>query len=370
MRVLHVLPSLDQRYGGPLRVALELSAGMGAHGIESEVLGFGSLNAPDNPVPSNQIHALPVTLRRYCYSRQLRPWLDCNLRRFDGVVMHGSWLYPNFAIAHACWKASKPYACVPHGMLDRWSVHRQQFWKKWKKLAYWNFRESRIVDHARCIFFTTQREKYEFAFTTSRHQIVLSPFGVNLAPACDTARSRETPSPRTALFLGRIHPKKNLEFLISAWGASRLSRDWRLIIAGPGDQRYISQLSRQAGQLDSCIQFETFAAAGRKSALLQNADWFLLPSQQENFGVAVLEAMSYGCPVAVSNQVYLADELGDAAEVLPLNPNSWIRFFRYRMPDERARQHRVRAGRSILAERFHPHRISAAWASAFRTVFS
>jgi len=372
MRVLHVLPSLDQRFGGPLRVALELSSGASAHGIESEVLGFGPLNAPDNPMPPSQIHALPVAFRRYCYSRELRPWLERNLCRFDGVVMHGSWLYPNLAIAHACWEQSKPYACVPHGMLDRWAIHRQQVWKKCKKLLYWNIRESRIIDRARCIVFTTEREKYECAFTASCHQIVLSPFGVNLAPGCNSIASRKTFSPRTAVFLGRIHPKKNLEFLINAWAASRMGRDWRLIIAGPGDQRYISRLRRKANQLDldASIQFEHFAAAQRKAALLQNADWFLLPSQQENFGVAVLEAMSYGCPVAISNQVYLADELGEAAEVLPLNPNSWIRFFRYRMADERARQFRIRAGKGILAERFHPHRIAAAWASAFRTVFS
>src|SRR3954454_3797728 len=77
-RILHVLASLDQRYGGPLRAVLDLCAAGESLGVTSEVLGFGPLNVPDNPFPPERIHHLPST-GRYCHSAELRPWLRKHL---------------------------------------------------------------------------------------------------------------------------------------------------------------------------------------------------------------------------------------------------------------------------------------------------
>jgi hypothetical protein len=120
-RVLHVLASLDQRYGGPLRAVLDLCAAGESLGVHSEILGMGELNVPDNPFPSERIHSLPAT-GSYRYSPELRPWLRAHLDRFDGVVLHGLWCYPNWAAAVECQAAGKPYGCFPHGMLEPWAV--------------------------------------------------------------------------------------------------------------------------------------------------------------------------------------------------------------------------------------------------------
>ena len=98
MRVLHILPSLKQTYGGPTRAVLDLSARAAEFGLQGEILGFGELDIADNPLPRHLIHALPIkTPKQYCYSPALRPWLRENLGRFDGVVLHGMWMYPNWA---------------------------------------------------------------------------------------------------------------------------------------------------------------------------------------------------------------------------------------------------------------------------------
>lgn len=98
MKVLHVLPSLDQMYGGPLRAVIDLSVHSQEFGLESEILGIGPIRMPDCKLPPEAIHSLPLgTPRRYRFSRQLRPWLDENLPRYDGAIIHGLWLYINWA---------------------------------------------------------------------------------------------------------------------------------------------------------------------------------------------------------------------------------------------------------------------------------
>jgi len=84
-------------------VVLDLSALSFEHGLHSEVLGFGALNVPDNPLDAGLIHSLPTAFpRRYWYAPKLQAWLAANLRQYDGVVLHGMWLYPHWATARAC----------------------------------------------------------------------------------------------------------------------------------------------------------------------------------------------------------------------------------------------------------------------------
>src|ERR1700736_4286180 len=126
MKILHVLPSLDQSYGGPLRAVLDLSAHSESTAFQSEILGFGPLKVPDNPIPPELIHSLRLSLpMKYCCSFKLSRWLESHLSSYDGVVLHGMWLYPNWVISRACRSLHKPYIYFPHGMLEPWSVFGQ-----------------------------------------------------------------------------------------------------------------------------------------------------------------------------------------------------------------------------------------------------
>ena len=375
MRILHVLPSLNQAYGGPLRSVLELSANAMRAGLSSEVLGFGPLCIADNPLPTNLLHSLPVEWpSAYCYSRELTPWLRSHLGAFDGVVLHGVWLYPNWAVARECWSQRKPYACIPHGMLDRRAVRDQGIWKRQKKILYWNWREHSVIARACGVFFASAREKLETmrVFPLPKAQFIVPPFGVNPRTQQQAGAVPENGDRKMALFLGRLHPKKNLEFLIDAWQRADLGDHWRLVIAGPGAPRYIARLRRLVVRLGLAdrVHFTGFVSGEEKLKLLKRADWFLLPSKQENFGVAVLEAVSHGCPIAISDQVDIAEALGPDSEVLPLDPDAWVNFFRHRMTNPEHRAQAVRADRAMLLENFHIERVSAAWVETLRYLFA
>jgi glycosyltransferase involved in cell wall biosynthesis len=379
MRILHVVPSLDQRYGGPLRAVLDLSARSIDLNLDAEILGFGPLSIPDNPFPREKIHELPIRFPRvYGFSPALGKWIARNLDRFDGVILHGMWLYPNWAFLKACRQAGVPYVCFPHGMLEPWALYRQGLFKRVKKTLYWMLRERAVFKHASAVFFTTERERKlaQETFALPPSSFVVVPYGVGGAVLLATEPSNPdlkiAAHRNVALFLGRVHPKKNVDFLIEAWALSRPDPNWLLMIAGPVEPQYQRRLEALTTrfQVHDQVRFVGSVAGRDKAYLLGRAAWFLLPSKQENFGIAVLEAINAGCPVAISDQVYLSDYFHEKSEVLPVRLDAWIEFLRQRMPDDRHRNALVRMDRECLIPKFSIDSVTRNWAATIREVFA
>ena len=380
VKVLHVLTSLDERYGGPLRVVLDLSAPSESLGLNSEILGLGDSVIHDNPVHPSKIHSVPLGTigRSYGYSPQLREWLRVHLRRFDGVVIHGAWTYHGWAVATECRRTGTPYAYFPHGMLEKWALHGQGTLKSLKKRLYWQLFESRVCEGSVCTFFTTLREKAlsPFAVNSSRQTSLLRPFGMSRDLAVVRSPSnraiRQPDGMNVALFLGRLHPKKNLGMLIEAWHLARMPDEWRLVIAGVGDEDYQRGLRARVETLGltTQIQFTGFVHGDDKSYLLQRAAWFLLPSSQENFGVAVLEAVQQGCAVAISDGVYLSESFRPDSAVLPVTTKAWTDFFATRMQDLAWRQTVRDSDRDHLLNEFGMDQVVGSWAETLTRVFS
>lgn len=379
MRILHVLHSLDQRYGGPLRAVLDLSARSLPLNLDAEVLGFGPLSIPDNPFPLEKIHELPLGFpRMYSYAPGLREWADQNLNRFDGVILHGMWRYPNWALLKACERSRIPYVCFPHGMLEPWALYGQGPFKAVKKAVYWLLRERNIFRHASAVFFTTEREQKlaQQVFRLPSTSFIVVPYGVESSGASAPLPFHQElsiqPDRRVALFLGRVHPKKNVDLLIEAWAKSNLDSCWLLIIAGPVEPGYQKTLHRLIDKykLKDRVRFVGSVSGQDKSYLLGRAAWFLLPSKQENFGISVLEAVNAGCPVAISDQVYLSDSFHQKSEILPLRLDAWIDFLRNRMPDEQHRQNVIRLDREYVIPNFAIDTVTRNWALTINAVFA
>jgi glycosyltransferase involved in cell wall biosynthesis len=380
MRVLHVLPSLDQMSGGPLRAVLQLSLESQEFGLQSEILGLGGVDIPDCGLSRAAMHSVPTdTPKCYGYSRSLRPWLAKNLNRFDGVIMHGLWVYPNWATYLCCRNASKKYACFPHGMLDPWPVNGQGLIKRWKKRAYWHLRERKIFKDAESIFFTTNRERAvsNKTFNLPNRQRIVVPYGISELPNSPDGRPAhgglELPSGRkAALFLGRVHPKKNVHFLVDTWGRATIPSEWHLIIAGPAEPPYLQHLKSMADSLPKGknIHFVGPVSGADKAYLFQRCSWFLLPSEQENFGIAVLESISYGCPVVISDQVYLGDDLPQGSEVLGLGQQGWTEFLEKRMVDETWRAQRCAIDRELVKPKFAMRKVAKCWTDTLADVFA
>jgi glycosyltransferase involved in cell wall biosynthesis len=378
LAVLHVLGLLDQNMGGPLRGVLDMCARAEQYGLRTEILGQGPISIRDNPLPLDAFHSLPAwPAGGFGFSPAVWGWCRSNLDRFDGVVLHGMWTYHNWAVSRCCLRTGTPYAVFPHGMLDRWPIFGQGRLLRWKKTAYWNWRERRVVSGARAAFFTTQRE-----MERSQTTLPLPDTPCTLSPFCPDIRTDRIGRPervdliqeagtRFVLFLGRVHPKKGPDLLLRAWARASMPATWKIVIAGSGDADYVAGLKKLAADLGilPALQFTGPVAGIDKQYLLGAASWFVLPSNQENLGVAPIEAILMGCPVALSTEVYLADLLHRDTVVLPLDPDAWAGFFSGPMQDDALRRRILQLDHDLSAPRFQIQNAAREWAALLSQTF-
>jgi glycosyltransferase involved in cell wall biosynthesis len=113
------------------------------------------------------------------------------------------------------------------------------------------------------------------------------------------------------LFLGRIHPKKGCDLLLTAF-AQVAARDpgLLLVIAGPDPDNLRQDLLGTVPDVDPAREVWTGMLTGNaKWGAFRAAEAFVLPSHQENFGIAVAEALACGTPVLISNKVNIWREI-------------------------------------------------------------
>jgi len=265
------------------------------------------------------VHAVGPGLGKYGYTPRLDKWLKANLGRFDGVVINGLWQYHAWAASRAC-RGGVPYLVFTHGMLDPWFQRRYPL-KHFKKVLYWKAVEEGVLRHAKAVLFTSalEAELAKQSFSPSEWTSAVVPFGT-IAPggdrdtpiqefyaACPHARGR-----KFVLFLGRLHEKKGCDLLIAAFarcfgGDSSL----HLVMAGPDQQgckAKLMSIAADAGIADR-VHFPGMLQGGAKWGAFYAAEAFALPSHQENFGIAVAEALACGTPVLISNQVNIWQEI-------------------------------------------------------------
>lgn len=371
LSILHVMDSFDPRYGGPVRSIPDLSERALKHGVVSEFVAFGSETRHISPGKWVFQITRPAAYRR---APELKAWLQSNLPRFSGVVVHSMWLHWAWVTCRECVRAGVPYACFPHGMLEPWPVRGQGIVKRAKKTLYWHLREKQNFANARCVLFATNREKRLAQQTFRLPAVPLETIGYGVDCSFDPddslASIPELAGRSFALFLGRLHPKKNPDLLLRAWAMSRPA-EWKLVLAGPAEPGYRAALMRLANQLgiEAHTIFLDFVDGPTKSWLFNQARWFLLPSSQENFGVAVLEALQHGCPVVLSDQVGIAEQMPPGAPVLPVDAGCWSDFFATRLSDGPYRNAQMRRQTRAAAAHFDINQVAAVWSRTLKELF-
>lgn len=320
MRYLHVISSLNPECGGPAEGVVRLTEASLQQGHDVRIATLDPPDACWHPQLRGAVHNLgPPLLGTYGYTPRLHAWLRRGGAGYDAVVVHGLWQYHGLAVRQAMRAMATPYFVYPHGMLDPW-FKRTYPLKHLKKLLYWPWAEYRVLRDARAVLFTCEEERSLARHSFSRYRVneALAPFG-SPVPAGDPLQQRdaflnawpELVGRRIVLFLGRIHPKKGCDLLIEAFARTCISDPGvHLVIAGPDSVGWRAELQRRADTLGiRHLTFTGMLSGELKWGALRAAETFVLPSHQENFGVAVTEALSCGVPVLISRQVNIWREI-------------------------------------------------------------
>lgn len=318
MRILHVISSLDPKFGGTT-AAVSALLKYGPEEYAQEVVTLDDPGAAFLDEITLPVHALGPTRSTYSYSNKLIPWLKANRARFDGVVVHGMWQYTGYAV----WRTMRrhvPYAVFPHGMLDPY--FRRAFpAKHLKKWLYWIGVEYWVLRGAFRVLFTgeAEAELAKQSFWLHRWNGCVTPLGA-IAPEGDAELQQEAffavcpavRGKRFLLFLGRLDPKKGCDLLVDAFvKLAAQDPELELVMAGPGAQNWRAELARgaEAAGVAERIHWPGMLLGDAKWGAFFAAEAFVLPSHQENFGIAVAEALACGKPVLLSNKVNIAAEI-------------------------------------------------------------
>ena len=327
MKVLRVITSMNPKNGGPCQGIRNSIPFIKNLGVESEVVCLDNQNIEYNTNDDFVIHKIGRGKSSYQYQPLLLKWLKENLKNYEVVIVHGLWQYHNIAVYNAIKSLKKQSIKVPkvmimpHGMLDPYFQKAPE--RKWKALRneiIWRYIEKKCINNADALFFTCEEEMRLAANTFKGYhpkKTINIGYGIQNPPTCsiELKQAFEQKCPAIQgkkywLFLSRIHEKKGVNLLIQAYNklVEDISSLPDLVIAGPTDSDYAQELIAMAAP-NSKIHFPGMLQGEEKWGAFYGCEVYLLPSHQENFGIAVAEAMACYKPVLITNKVNIYREI-------------------------------------------------------------
>ncbi len=409
MRVLHVIPSVSERSGGPGHAIIPMCRSLQEQGTEVMIAttDHGIVSSSNNQVSSSEFQVSSLTCsdardyestnnepftrnpkletRNYYkgvptmffplqwgesfkYSKPLATWLNANVNKFDVVHIHAVFNHACIAAASACRKHRVPYVVRPLGTLDPWSMKQ----KPLRKFLFWQVAGKRMLQAAAAVHYTARAEQSaaEESLGLNHGRVIPLSVETNLPARANGneilfEKLTDLSGHPYVLVLSRLHPKKGLDVFVDAFVSlvkQKNFNDWKLVLAGEGPHEYVQALKQKvsAYQAEDIVLFPGWLEGDEKVAFLRRASLLALPSYHENFGLCVMEALAAGVPVLVSPHVNLAAEIESAGagwiapvEIMPIQAT-----LAEALSCEAERARRGQAGKTLSRE-FSCERVAA-----------
>lgn len=368
METVHIIPSMATSDGGPTEVVRQLNRALRADGHESRVITTDKGLAPNDAMRSDAGIRIVRSRapRRLNFAPGIRRLVDDECARPETILhIHAVDAYTSTVAMRRAVAHNVPFVLQPHGAYD--GYHRQQ--NATLKKAWLTLLDRSLVGSAAAIVVSSEREAKGVLQVTGRRAHVI-PLGVDDEIfACDVQQQRDS----LILFLGRLTAKKRPDIAIRAFAESGAARaGWRMAVAGPLDPRLPyspSKIVEQEG-LGPVVDLVGGVDARRRLALLAKAKVFVLPSEDESFGVSVAEAMAAGAAVIASTQVGIAPEAASAGALCLAEPTveAFARKLGELTTDDASRERLASNGRAYAEERLRWSRIAAKFVGLYREV--
>jgi glycosyltransferase involved in cell wall biosynthesis len=331
MRVLHVIHSMSPRCGGTTTAMWNILAALRIAGVETDLAttdddGPGRLAGVDHGRfvcdAGQRVIRFPRQTRPYACSLPMLTWLSRNVANYDLVEAHGLFTFAPAAAAAAARARGLSYLVRPNGVLNRWGrTHRRPRAKR----VSMRLVEGPILRHAARVIFTSPAELQEATDLGIEMRATVVPLGLAGPGGPRRATAPKATIRGNVLFLARIDPIKNLESLLRAAAAvAARNPELRLTIAGDGDPAYVRSLRDLATRLGLHPRADWlgFVQGDAREAALRSADFLVLPSSSENFGLAAAEALARGVPVILSTGVGIAADVREAGAGFVCDPSA------------------------------------------------
>ena len=293
MRVCIFTSTNDKSEGGPSRSVPILAKGVSKVGCDTFLMTRETIDMNFHALegfPAVRLKILPYNITY----KQLEQ--EILIDKYDIVHIQGIWIPIYHYVASIARKYGIQYIITPRGALEPWSLSQKKWKKKLAMLLYQRF----DIQNANAILATANLEAVHLRALGFTNPIAVIPNGIDISEyKCRTFEDRDEIK-KQILFLSRIHPKKGIEILIESW--KRLTgkyKDWNVVIAGNGEENYISYLKEliKNNYLDSSVSIIPPVFGEMKRKLYCESSLFVLPTYSENFGMVIAEALACGIPV-------------------------------------------------------------------------
>jgi len=318
MRVGFLVSSVSREAGGLFQSVRGLARAVMSEDVNASAFGISDPNSALDVLnwqPAS-VRTFETQFRAWGYSNQLVPALVA--ADLDILSTHGLWKYCSVASRRWHGRTARPYIVHPHGMLEPWALQNAGLKKRIAALLY----ENQHLRGAACFRALCEPEAQSIRSYGMRNPICVIPNGVDLPTRFqdsgfgvqDSELMRFAGGRKVLLYLGRLHPKKNLANLIRAWkqalNSGRSSREgWAVAIAGwdqAGYERELKKLTSDYG-LSASIRFLGPLFGQNKDAAFHACDAFVLPSLSEGLPMTVLEAWAHAKPVLITPECNLPE---------------------------------------------------------------
>lgn len=299
MKILHYIPSIDEKSGGVGAYMQLLARDLGKLCELHVVTHRGD---EERKLENCKVHYISTN---WC------PWNNCKqeflilLNKLHPDVFHTNSCWTLLSSLTAQWAKSAGYKVVytPHGMLEPYALLRHFWTKKLPAILLFQKKGLRVSD---MIHATAEMEKENLLKLGWNKNVTVVPNCIQidqiLSKYPDSLKGKEYVRCRSKmiLFLSRVHPKKGVNFLIEA--IARLKNELKgftVKVAGPGEDAYLNELKAlaEAKGVGEMIHFLGPVFGDAKWPLYREADVFVLPTYSENFGIVIAEALASGTPV-------------------------------------------------------------------------
>ena len=313
MKILHVVEGIDSKRGGLPVAMFSIRALEEKLNIDSHIVSI-SEDSDDQEYPDSYHIFAPSFPKRFYNSVKAIGWLKENIQHFDLLIIHSFWNFLCIQSAFIAMNQRKKYIIWPHGSLDPFDLQK----KNALKTLIGNLLANRILKNAYKLCFTAEQESVvveTYGATVSKAILPLPVESVQFTKLAGHSFRRKhgiEPDAFVFLFLGRVNYKKGIETIIRATQILYATfTNVRIVIAGHDQSDFARELKALVDSLGlgDVICFCGELKEADKAAAFYDCDCFVLPSLNENFGIAVIEALQHSLPVIISDNVYIASEI-------------------------------------------------------------